>query len=139
MSTIYPSRLLKRSLLADAAVSGGVGALQLAAADWLSRLLALPQPLLLDTGAFLVAYAVALLILANSRRVWPAIVMIIVLGNVGWAIACAGVLATHALPPSILGAVFLLVQAAAVLTFAALEYAGLKASAPAGATVAAGT
>jgi hypothetical protein len=117
-------------LVADAIVSGGVAVLQLAAASWLSELLELPRTLLVGTGAFLAAYTILLIVLARSTRVPPAIVAIIVLGNVGWAAGCAGLLVTDAPSPSGLGVFFVLVQALAVLVFAALEYAGLNASEP---------
>lgn len=130
MRTVYPSPLLKTALVADAIVSGGVAVLQLVAASWLSELLMLPRTLLVETGGFLVAYTILLIVLARSTRVWSAIVGIVVLGNVGWAAGCVGLLATDALAPSGLGVAFVLVQALAVLVFAVLEYMGLKASEP---------
>ena len=130
MRTVYPSPLLKIALAADAAVSGAAAVLQLVAANWLSELLGVPRTLLVETGAFLLAYAILLVVLARSAGVWSVLVTIIVLGNVAWAVGCVGLLATGVLSPSALGVAFVLVQAIAVLIFAALEYRGLKISEP---------
>lgn len=128
MKTVMSSKLLKTALTADAVVSGTVAALQLAAPEALSRLLVLPRPLLVETGVFLVAYTVLLIVLARGATVGSALIGVIVLGNVGWAVGCAALLATGAVAPSAPGMAFIVVQAAAVLVFAALEFAGLKAS-----------
>jgi hypothetical protein len=126
--SVIPSPLLRTALVADAVVSGGVAVLQLTAASWLSDLLSLPRTLLVESGAFLVAYTVLLVVLARSPRVPSAVVGIIVLGNIGWAVGCFALLAMGAPAPSRFGVAFVLVQAAAVLLFAALEYVGLSAS-----------
>ena len=128
MRSVIPSPFLRTALTADAVVSGGVAALQLTAASWLSELLMLPRTLLVESGAFLVAYTVLLVALARSARVPSAVVGIIVLGNIAWAVGCLGLLAMDAPAPSRLGVAFVLVQALAVLLFAALEYVGLNAS-----------
>lgn len=127
MNTIHPSPLLRNALLADAAASGAVAALQLAAGATLAPLLQLPQPLLLETGLFLVAYVVLLLVLARSPRVPAALVQLVIVGNVGWAIGAAAVAFVFA--PGALGLAFLLVHALTVLLFAGLERLGLRQSA----------
>jgi hypothetical protein len=128
MNTIIPSRLLKLALISDAVVSGAVALLQLLAAAELSKWLNLPQSLLVETGMFLVAYTGVLVYLARSATVWSPIMWLVVIGNVGWAIACITILAERIVSPNLFGAMFVLVQAVAVLIFAALEYAGLRAS-----------
>ena len=130
MRTVSPSPLLKTALAADAAVSGAVGVLQLAAANLLGNLSGLPRALLVETGIFLVAYTVLLVALARSARVASAVVGALVLGNVAWAAACVALLAAGTFPLSGLGVAVVVVQALAVLAFAALEYAGLRRSAP---------
>ena len=130
-AVIHPSPLLKNVLYADAAVSGAVALLQLAASDLLAGLLALPVALLFETGVFLVAYVVMLVAMARSRHLATGLVLLVVLGNVGWALACAALTMLLPAVPTGLGIAFLLLQAAAVLVFAALEWAGLRASAPA--------
>ena len=130
MNSIRSSQLLKFAFAADAAVSGAVAVLQLLFADDLSRLLALPRPLLVETGIFLVGYALLLAFLARCATLPRPLVLFLILGNAGWAIGCAGVLALTA--PSGLGVAFVIVQALTVLLFAGLQMAGMKGSAEAG-------
>lgn len=134
MRTVIPSNFLRLALTLDALVSGAVAALQLAAPNWLSELLMLPRALLIDTGAFLVAYTALLLVLARSARIWSAVVGIVVAGNVGWAASCIVLLASDMLSPNALGLAFVAVQAVAVLFFATMEFIGLIASEPASAS-----
>jgi hypothetical protein len=128
MKSVFPSSLLKKALVADAVVSGAVAALQVALPDTLGRLLMLPRALLVESGVFLVAYTVLLVVLARSDRVWSGLVGFIVLGNVGWAAGCLLLPATGLVQPGPLGLAFVGVQAVTVLVFAALEYGGLRAS-----------
>ena len=130
MKSVIPSKLLKLAPFADAAVSGAVAVLQLAAADALSRLLLLPHPLLVETGVFLVAYAALLVVLARSSKVWSGLIGLIVIGNVAWAAGCVVLLVSGIASPTLLGIAFVAVQAIAVLLFAALEMKGLMASTP---------
>jgi hypothetical protein len=133
MNTIFPSRFLKFALITDAVVSGAVAALQLFGAGWLSELLMLPKVLLFETGVFLVGYTILLVLLARSTALWSLIIGVVVIGNIGWAMACVGLLTSGAVSPNVLGVTFVIVQAVAVLVFAAMEYSGLKASQSAGA------
>lgn len=130
MKTVLPSSLLKLALAADAVVSGAVAVLQVLAANWLAELLQLPRSLLLETGVFLLAYTVLLIVLARSPRVWSVLIGLIVIGNAGWAACCLVLLVTGMLSPNLLGVAFVLVQAFAVLIFAVLEFRGLSASVP---------
>lgn len=137
MSTVQPSPLLKKALAADAAVSGSVAILQVLASSSLSGLLLLPQPLLFESGLFLVAYTVLLVFMARSARVSSSLITLVVVGNVAWALGCVALVVGNAVTPSTLGLVFLTVQVLSVLAFAALEWAGLRKSpvvAPSGGT-----
>jgi len=80
-----------------------------------------------------------LMMLARSARVASVLVMIVVLGNLGWAVGCAMLLGTGYLEPGALGLGFILLQVIAVSLFAGLEYLGLRASMPAASAVAART
>ena len=111
MNTIQPSRLLRGALLADALVSAGAAALQLLPAGAFAELTGLPRPLLAATGAFLLAYVALLLV---------------VIGNAGWALGCTALAIRWALPAP--GTAWLLVQAVAVMAFALLQWRGLAAS-----------
>jgi hypothetical protein len=126
MTSIIPSSFLKRVLLADAAVSGSVALLQLAATEPLAALTGLPTGLLLGTGLFLVGYVTLLVVLAKRSRVWSSMIWLVIAGNLAWAVAALAVAAT--LPAALLGEAFAAVHAIAVSTFAYLEYRGLGGS-----------
>lgn len=128
MNTIQSSRLLKFAFAADAVVSGAVAVLQLALTDALAALLELPHVLLLESGIVLVGYAALLAVLARRDSLPRALVLFLVIGNVGWALGCGLTIALT--NPGALGVGFALVQAVTVLVFAGLQLAGLKASAP---------
>lgn len=128
MKTIQPARLLKLALYADAAAGLSLAGLQLLLPSLLAEQLSLPVGLLTGSAIFLVGLVLALVFLANARRVWAAAVQFIVIGNVGWAITCLMLAGTSILSPSGLGVAFLALQGIAVLLFAYLEYAGLRAS-----------
>ena len=120
---VQPSSFLKRALVADAAVSGAVALLQLAASAQLSSFTGLPQPLLLGTGTFLVGYVTLLLVLAARQSVWSSLLWLVIAGNLAWAVGALGV--SMSSPLSTLGHAFAAVHAVAVTTFAYLEYRGL--------------
>ncbi len=128
MNTVKPSPLLKWAFLADAGVSGAVAVLQLGLSTRLATLLNLPPPLLLGTGLFLAGYAALLVVMARSAALWRPLVQFIVIGNVGWAVACIALIAGGLVAPGPLGVGFLIVQAVAVLIFAGLQAMGLAGS-----------
>ena len=133
MKTIQAARLLKLALIVDAGASLGLAGLQLFMPALLAKYLSLPDLLVTGTGAFLVAYALMLVLVARAGRVWEFVVQFIIIGNVGWALGCLALAATSIVSPSGLGMAFLSLQAIAVLMFAGLEYAGLQASKAGGA------
>jgi hypothetical protein len=100
---------------------------QLGATDLFAGLLGLPRALLLGTGLFLAAYAVA--VGWTARR--PALPLLLVatfaIGNLGWALACAGLLASGLVHPTALGVAWVAAQAACVLVLATLQWQGLRA------------
>ena len=53
---IQPSLLLRRAIQADALVTGAVALLQTFGGGMLAPLLGLPEPLLRETGLFLIAW-----------------------------------------------------------------------------------
>ncbi|AKJ28586.1 hypothetical protein [Caldimonas brevitalea] len=131
MTSIQPAPLLKFALISDAVVTGAVAALQLLLPQSLADWLALPQALLVGTGVFLCGYTGLLSMLATRPSVWKSIILLLVVGNLGWAVGCIALLLGTHVSPSPLGVAFVLVQAFTVVVFAGLEYAGLKASLPA--------
>ena len=125
MQSVQPSGLLKSILLIDAAASGAMAAAHLLLPGVLVKALALPAALLSGTGLFLAGYVLLLIALARSRAVWRALVMFVIAGNVGWSALSVALLAGGVLAPGGLGVAYVLVQAAGVLGFAALQYRGL--------------
>lgn len=127
-SHIAPSSSLRRALLADAAVSAGAGLLQTAGGAVVVSLLGLPQPLVLGSGLFMLAYAAVLVALARAwslRQLWIAIVVV---GNFVWADACVALWASDVVSPTPLGAAWLLVQAAVVTALAVWQGIGWRTS-----------
>lgn len=133
MRTIIASRLLRNTLIADAVASGALALLQVLGHAPLARLTALPAALLLATGLFLAGYVALLGLMARAGRLPVWLVTLVVAGNIGWALGCMALAGGAAgLAANSLGTAYLLAQAAAVLVFAELEYAGLRRSRPAG-------
>jgi hypothetical protein len=127
MKTIHPSALLKAALLTDAIASGALALLHLLLNRILSERLGLDGRLLLYTGLFLLGYANLLLVLAYADRIRVGLLRLIIAGNLGWAVGCVLTMAIDG-PVRPLAALFLGLQALAVLVFAGWEYAGLRAS-----------
>ena len=67
---IHPSLLLRRAILADAIFSGASAVLLSLGAGPLAPLLNLPEPLLRETGLFLIGYA-ALVGWLGTRQAMP--------------------------------------------------------------------
>lgn len=127
MSTPLPmSPTLKAALLADAVVSGAVAVQQLAFTAPLAELTGLPAALLSGTGLFMVGYTALLLALWRAPRVLPWLIQLIVVGNVGWALACLALLAGQVVPFNAWGEALLLVQALGVLVLGGWEGLGLR-------------
>jgi hypothetical protein len=125
---IHSSLLLRRALQADALVSGAMALLLTLGANALSRILALPQPLLLETGLFLIGYAVCVGWLGARAAVPKPLVLIVIVGNALWTLASVVLLVSDAIAPNALGLAFVASQALAVGVFAELQYIGLSRS-----------
>ena len=119
-------RLLRRALRLDAAASGALGVVSLAAAPALVDLLGPPAPVLVGVGAFLVVFAAGLLVLAARPVVPRPAAWTVVLGNAAWV--AGSVVATVVAGSSLtgLGVAVVLAQAAAVAVFADLQWLGLR-------------
>jgi hypothetical protein len=131
MKAVFPSRLLKFALWADAVATGLLAGPQLARPDWLSHITQLPRALIVETGAFMVAYAALLLVLAQCARLWSLPVALIAIGNVGWAAGAVALAAFDLVSPNSFGLALLAVHALGVLPLAALQWKGLADSDPA--------
>ena len=126
-NAIVPTSFLRRVWWADAAVSAAVGAVMAAAAGPLGELVGLPPRLLAVAGLSLLPYAAFLAWLATRDAVPRAAAWAPVLLNVVWAIDCIAlaVMQAEAVP---LRVGFIAVQVLTVLTFAELEFGGLRRS-----------
>ncbi|CAD5106646.1 hypothetical protein [Zestomonas carbonaria] len=130
MTTVQPSLLLRRVLLADGLISGATGLLMLFATDWLSAFLELPRGLLLGAGASLLPFALGLFWLARCETL-PRLAVWVVIGiNALWVIDSIWLLVAGGLAPNLFGYAFVIAQAVAVALFAELQWFGLKRSQP---------
>ncbi|EGF92741.1 integral membrane protein [Asticcacaulis biprosthecium C19] len=119
------TRLLKFALIADAVASCVMGGLLVACAGILSGFLALPQPLLLYAGLFLLPYAGCVL-WTGTRQVVPSpLAWLIVALNAVWVVDSFAILITGFVSPNVWGIAFVVAQAMAVAALAAAQVLGL--------------
>ena len=118
--------LLRLVLKLDAVASGALGVLSLAASPALDDLLGTPLALLVPVGLFLMAWAVALWIIASSPRVGGTAVWAVILLNLLYAVDGVMIMAAGLFPLTALGTVFVLFQVVAVTLFAAAQFYALR-------------
>jgi len=121
---------LRHVLRADALSCVACGLLQVVFTGQMARLLGLPEALLAYTGEFLLAYAVAVAFVSTRDPLPRPLVWLLMAGNLGWAIACALLLVSGRLAPSMLGMAYVVAQALTVAVLAELQFFGLRRSAP---------
>ena len=126
MSVFASPRFLPNVMWADAASCAATGALQVAFTDALARLTGLPAPLLMGTGVFLLAYAVAAAFMATRRTPPRTLIGLVVVGNFGWAVACVALLMSGMFAVTALGMAWVLAQALCVVVLAELQWTGLR-------------
>jgi hypothetical protein len=126
MSVFASPRFLPNVMWADAASCAAAGALQVAFTDALARLTGLPVPPLMGTGVFLLAYAAAAAFMATRRTAPRTLIGLVVVGNLGWAAACAALLMSGVFAVTALGMAWVLAQALCVLVLAELQWMGLR-------------
>lgn len=120
--------LLRTALLLDADVTGLNGLGYLAGAGLLAPVLGLPAGWLYPAGAFLTAYAVAVLALGTRTRI-PRVGAWVVAGvNTVWALDSLVLVALGWATPSTVGAVWVVAQALVVGAFAVLQATALRRS-----------
>jgi hypothetical protein len=128
MENATTERFLRRALLLDAVISAVTGLVMAGGASFLADLLALPAPLLRYAGLVLLPFAAVVAFTATRARVARGAVWAIVLVNALWALDSVALLLTGWVAPNLLGAGFILFQAAVVAGFAALQFLGLRRS-----------
>jgi hypothetical protein len=119
-------RLLRFALRLDAAGSGALGLLGLVAAAPLADPLGATAGGLRGTGAFLVGYAIVLVLLAARPVIPRAAAWTVVIGNTGWVLGSIGAAVAGRDSFTALGVAVVLAQAAAVAVFADLQWLGLR-------------
>jgi hypothetical protein len=119
---------LRHALVADAVVTGAVAVLQTFGAGLLAPMLNLPQPLVLETGLFLIAYTALVGWLATRQSMPKALVVIVIAGNAAWALGSIALMFSGAVTPNLLGLAFIAVHAISTGVFAELQYIGLRKS-----------
>jgi hypothetical protein len=117
---------LRAALLIDAVASGLTAALLIAGADVLRDWLGLPVALMREAGLILAAYVGLVAIVATRGSIPTRAVWAIIVTNVLWALASFAILETGLVTPTLLGTVFVVAQALAVLALGALQYAALR-------------
>ncbi|MFF4587385.1 hypothetical protein [Streptomyces sp. NPDC001388] len=123
--TAEPHTALRRFLALDAVVTGVNGLAYLVASGPLGRLLGVDGALLRELGVFLVAFAVAVGVLASRGRPAPLPVRLVVEANLAWSVLTCVALAFW-LSPTAAGAVWTVLQALTVTCFAALQHVALQ-------------
>lgn len=115
---------LRNVLRADALSCAACGVLQVIFPTAMAGLLGLPEPLLSYSGEFLLVYAAFVAWLSTRQPIPRALVWLLVVGNMAWALACGAVLL--GLVPTTLGISYGLVQALTVIVLADLQFFALR-------------
>ncbi len=119
---------LRRVLWLDAATCIACGLLLAAGGGMLEGLFGLPATLLRLAGASLFPVAAFIAWLAARGTLSPALVWVVIVGNVIWAADSILLLFTPWVAPTLLGTGFVLAQAIVVLGLARAEQLGLRAA-----------
>ena len=123
-------QFLRHVLWLDAASGVATAALQCEFSNALAAPLGLPASLLLWTGGLLAACVLGNIWIATRPVIPAAAVWLLIAVNTVWVLGCLGLLASSVVAPTLLGEVFLIVQAVAVGVLVELEWIGVRSIAP---------
>ncbi|MEU4713436.1 hypothetical protein AB0F73_07260 [Micromonospora purpureochromogenes] len=126
VQTADDAKLLRFALKQDAIGSGANGVVYLAAAAIFGEMFGLPAAFLYPIGAFLVAFAAALLFLASKPRVSRPAAGVVIAVNTAWVVASVELLIAGWFPLTGLGTALVIAQAVVVAGFTALQLGGLR-------------
>jgi len=118
-------RFLRRTLAVDALTCVAAGAVMVFGAGVLAPLTGLSQGLLLGAGIALFPVAALMAWLSRRAEAPAALLWLVVIGNIGWAVGSAAVL--FLTRPTPFGYVFVIAQAATVVVLTMLEYRSVAA------------
>lgn len=125
--TVY---LLRKLLLLDALTCAVMGILLALGASVLAGWTRIPDALLFCAGMALLPIAAFMLWVATRALTSVAFVSLVVAGNVAWVAASVALIVTDWIVPNALGLTLIGIQAVAVATLAALEFAAMRRVAP---------
>ena len=117
---------LRTVLRLDAVVTGVNGLAYLAAAPVLPDLLGISPGVLRGVGAFLLAYAAGVWLVAARPAVSPGATEVVIGANLLWTAGSVAAVVTGRFDLTATGTVWVLLQAAVVGGFAALQIAALR-------------
>ncbi|MFU8872282.1 hypothetical protein [Micromonospora sp. SL4-19] len=124
--TAADAKLLRFALKQDALGSGANGVVYVVVAAIFGELFGLPAVLLYPVGAFLVAWAATLLLLAARPAVNRIAVGAVMAVNIAWVIGSVELLIAGWFPLTGLGTALVIAQAVVVAGFTGLQFAGLR-------------
>lgn len=117
---------LRTALRLDAVVTGANGAAYLAAAPLLTDLLGVPSGVLRGLDAFLLAYAAGVWLVGARPAISAGATQVVVGANLLWAAGSVAAVLTGRFDLTPAGTVWVVLQAAVVAGFAALQLAALR-------------
>lgn len=123
---IRVSNFLRYVLFADALTCLACGLLLSAGGSFLQSVLGLPLDLMLYAGLSLFPFAAFLAFAATRKSISKTFIWLIIGLNLLWTADSFLILLTGYVAPTVYGYVFVIFQAVGVLTFAALEFLGLR-------------
>ncbi|AVS71173.1 hypothetical protein C8247_12535 [Paracidovorax avenae] len=126
LSLFASPRFLPRVLWADAAGCAAAGAVQCATAGPLGAATGLPAALLSATGWFLLAYAAVAAVIATRPAMPRALILLLAVGNLGWAVGCIALAFAGPWDLPGYGVAWLVVQGVFALVLADLQWMGLR-------------
>ncbi|MDI1272686.1 hypothetical protein [Polaromonas sp.] len=119
-------RFLRSVLWLDAATGVATGALQLLLTGLLASLLGLPEALLQVSGWALFGYVALISFIATRQFLAAGLVWLLIGANLIWVAGCLALLLGDFVTPTLVGKVFIAVQAVAVGLLAEMQWVGLR-------------
>ena len=125
-NAFQPNTFLRYALLADAIASGATGLLLIAGAGLLEGFLNIPVALSREAGLVLIPYVAFVAYVGTREHIMRGAVWAIIVANAVWALASVALLVSGWIAPTLLGIVFIAMQAAVVAVFGELQFVGLR-------------